>query len=214
MQIIFCLKEKNQKKINSHRWFFNAFGQILQPKICVLLDVGTRPGPRSIYHLWKTFDINSNVGGACGEVVVFKGKLGRKLLNPLGSFASAPLSVYLFYYYLRISGRTKLRIQDVQYPGQTSVRQRQLRYRCTLTIPATLGNLCSGIFLYFPERSVHTGILRCKTMNMERARYRSISSARHRCVHHLDSVPLPSHPNTIPAARSRCRCLHCQHVPR
>lgn len=29
-QIIFCLKEKNAKKINSHRWFFNAFGRLLQ----------------------------------------------------------------------------------------------------------------------------------------------------------------------------------------
>ena len=29
-QIIFCMKEKNQKKINSHRWFFNAFGGLLQ----------------------------------------------------------------------------------------------------------------------------------------------------------------------------------------
>ncbi len=29
-QIIFCMKEKNQKKINSHRWFFNAFGPLLQ----------------------------------------------------------------------------------------------------------------------------------------------------------------------------------------
>jgi chitin synthase len=29
-QIMFCMKEKNQKKINSHRWFFNAFGPMLQ----------------------------------------------------------------------------------------------------------------------------------------------------------------------------------------
>lgn len=29
-QIIFCMKEKNQKKINSHRWGFNAFGAMLQ----------------------------------------------------------------------------------------------------------------------------------------------------------------------------------------
>lgn len=29
-QIIFCMKEKNQKKINSHRWFFNAFAPMLQ----------------------------------------------------------------------------------------------------------------------------------------------------------------------------------------
>ncbi|ORZ37301.1 chitin synthase-domain-containing protein, partial [Catenaria anguillulae PL171] len=31
VQVLFCLKEKNQKKINSHRWFFNAFGPVLQP---------------------------------------------------------------------------------------------------------------------------------------------------------------------------------------
>ncbi|KAJ8496271.1 hypothetical protein ONZ51_g1200 [Trametes cubensis] len=83
VQIIFCLKEKNQKKINSHRWFFNAFGPILQPNVCVLLDVGTMPGPTSIYHLWKAFDINSNVGGACGEIVALKGKYMRNLINPL-----------------------------------------------------------------------------------------------------------------------------------
>ncbi|KIY52490.1 glycosyltransferase family 2 protein [Fistulina hepatica ATCC 64428] len=83
VQMIFCLKEKNQKKINSHRWFFNAFGPILQPNVCVLLDVGTMPGPTSIYHLWKAFDINSNVGGACGEIVALKGKYGLNLLNPL-----------------------------------------------------------------------------------------------------------------------------------
>ncbi|KIJ45918.1 glycosyltransferase family 2 protein [Sphaerobolus stellatus SS14] len=83
VQVIFCLKENNQKKINSHRWFFNAFGQVLQPNVCVLLDVGTMPGPTSIYHLWKAFDINSNVGGACGEIVALKGKWGLNLLNPL-----------------------------------------------------------------------------------------------------------------------------------
>jgi len=83
VQVIFCLKEKNQKKINSHRWFFNAFGQILQPNVCILLDVGTMPGPTSIYHLWKAFDINSNVGGACGEIVALKGKYGQNLINPL-----------------------------------------------------------------------------------------------------------------------------------
>lgn len=41
------------------------------------------PGPTSIYHLWKAFDINSNVGGACGEIVALKGKYGLNLLNPL-----------------------------------------------------------------------------------------------------------------------------------
>lgn len=86
-QILFCMKERNQKKINSHRWFFNAFGPLLQPNVCVLLDVGTMPGPKSIYHLWKTFDLNSNVGGACGEIAAYKGRHWRSLVNPLGGCA-------------------------------------------------------------------------------------------------------------------------------
>ncbi|KAJ8583505.1 hypothetical protein M405DRAFT_748509, partial [Rhizopogon salebrosus TDB-379] len=27
VQRLFCLREKNQKKINTHPWFFNAFGR-------------------------------------------------------------------------------------------------------------------------------------------------------------------------------------------
>ncbi|KAJ9116912.1 Chitin synthase, class 8 [Naganishia vaughanmartiniae] len=75
--------EKNAKKINSHRWFFNAFGPILQPNVCVLLDVGTDPASTSIYHLWKTFDLKPNCGGACGEIVALKGLYWRNLINPL-----------------------------------------------------------------------------------------------------------------------------------
>ena len=82
-QMIFCLKEKNQKKLNSHRWFFNAFGKALSPNVCILLDVGTKPGPNSLYHLWKAFDTDSNVAGACGEIKASKGKGWLGLLNPL-----------------------------------------------------------------------------------------------------------------------------------
>ncbi|CED84447.1 glycosyltransferase family 2 protein [Phaffia rhodozyma] len=84
VQMLFVLKERNQKKLNSHRWFFNAFGPVLYPNVCVLIDVGTQPGPRSIYHLWKSFDLNSEVGGACGEIVALKGRYWSTLLkNPL-----------------------------------------------------------------------------------------------------------------------------------
>lgn len=82
-QIIFCLKENNAKKLNSHRWFFNAFGRALSPNICILLDVGTKPGSTSLYHLWKAFDTDSDVAGACGEIVAMKGKAWLGLLNPL-----------------------------------------------------------------------------------------------------------------------------------
>ncbi|KAI7902650.1 chitin synthase 1 [Cokeromyces recurvatus] len=84
VQVMFCLKEKNAKKINSHRWFFNAFGPIIQPNICVLLDVGTRPGNSSIYQLWKVFHRNPLIGGACGEIRAMTGTAGYQLfINPL-----------------------------------------------------------------------------------------------------------------------------------
>ncbi|KAL8867781.1 MAG: hypothetical protein Q9174_005439, partial [Haloplaca sp. 1 TL-2023] len=82
VQMLFCLKEKNQKKINSHRWFFQAFGRVLDPNICVLLDAGTKPGKDSIYHLWKAFDLEPLCAGACGEIKVML-SAGKKLLNPL-----------------------------------------------------------------------------------------------------------------------------------
>lgn len=83
VQMVFCLKEKNAKKLNSHRWFFNAFGATLSPNVCILLDVGTRPGNTSLYHLWKAFDTDSNVAGACGEIKAMKGKGWMGLFNPL-----------------------------------------------------------------------------------------------------------------------------------
>ncbi|KAJ3351764.1 Chitin synthase, class 2, partial [Entophlyctis luteolus] len=83
VQVVFCLKEQNAKKINSHRWLFNAFGKALQPKVCILIDVGTKPTDKSIYHLWNAFDENPRVGGACGEIYVELGPWWSKLWNPL-----------------------------------------------------------------------------------------------------------------------------------
>lgn len=82
VQIIFVLKAKNQKKINSHRWLFNAIGKQLNPEICVLIDAGTKPGHKSIFYLWEAFYNDANLGGCCGEIhAMIQG--GRKLLNPL-----------------------------------------------------------------------------------------------------------------------------------
>ncbi|WWC71534.1 uncharacterized protein I206_105492 [Kwoniella pini CBS 10737] len=82
VQMIFVLKADNSKKINSHRWLFNALGRQLNPEICVLLDAGTKPGHKAIYHLWEAFYNNQNLGGACGEIhAMIKG--GKKLFNPL-----------------------------------------------------------------------------------------------------------------------------------
>lgn len=65
--------------------FFRKNAEIQgQPNVCVLIDVGTRPSQKSLYYLWKAFDLNSNVAGACGEIAAYKGKNWSALLNPLG----------------------------------------------------------------------------------------------------------------------------------
>ncbi|KAH0543153.1 hypothetical protein FGG08_002498 [Glutinoglossum americanum] len=83
VQMIFCLKQNNSKKINSHRWLFNAFGRILNPEVCILLDAGTKPGPKSLLALWEAFYNDKNLGGACGEIHAMLGLRWKKLLNPL-----------------------------------------------------------------------------------------------------------------------------------
>lgn len=82
VQFLFCLKEKNSRKINSHRWCFQSFCPILNPKVVMLLDCGTQPSKDAFYHLWRSFH-DPNVAGACGEMRASLGP-GRKLLgNPL-----------------------------------------------------------------------------------------------------------------------------------
>lgn len=81
--MIFCLKEKNVKKLNLYRWFFNVFGKVLNLNVCILLDVGIKFGSNLLYYLWKVFDIDLNVVGVCGEIKVMKGKYGVNLLNLL-----------------------------------------------------------------------------------------------------------------------------------
>lgn len=82
VQFMFCLKQKNSKKINSHRWLFNAFGRILNPEVTILLDAGTKPSPRSLLNLWEAFYNDKHLGGACGEIhAMLEG--GKALLNPL-----------------------------------------------------------------------------------------------------------------------------------
>lgn len=83
VQMMFCLKQKNTKKINSHRWLFTAFGRILNPEVCILLDAGTKPGHKSLLALWEAFYNDKDLGGACGEIHAMLGHGWKKLLNPL-----------------------------------------------------------------------------------------------------------------------------------
>jgi len=82
-QIIFCLKEKNQKKVNSHRWALQAFGRIVDPKLCVFLDISTEPGPTSIYHLWKAFNQHPTCGGVSAFTRVLQGQSQNVITDPV-----------------------------------------------------------------------------------------------------------------------------------
>jgi chitin synthase len=82
-QLMLCLKQENARKINSHRWLFNAFGRILNPEVVVTVDVGTRLGPRSLLKIWEAFYNDKYLAGACGEIIPMLGRGWKLLINPL-----------------------------------------------------------------------------------------------------------------------------------
>jgi chitin synthase len=117
VQLMFCLKEQNKKKLDSHKWLFRAFAPMLNPYVCVLIDVGTRPrAPNAIYNLWKAFDRNSNIAGACGEICVLLGdgcKRAKNIMQPLvaaQNFEYKVLSCCCYYHHIDLP--------DEQYFGQ------------------------------------------------------------------------------------------------
>jgi cellulose synthase/poly-beta-1,6-N-acetylglucosamine synthase-like glycosyltransferase len=70
LQIVFSLKENNGGKQHSQLWFFYAFAAQLNPKYCVLIDVGTKAAKSAIYRLIRSMDENPYTAGVCGEIAV------------------------------------------------------------------------------------------------------------------------------------------------
>jgi cellulose synthase/poly-beta-1,6-N-acetylglucosamine synthase-like glycosyltransferase len=68
LQMMFALKEHNGGKIDSHWWFFEAFSAYLNPLYTFLIDVGTKPRRKAFYHIYRSFERNPQIAGACGQI--------------------------------------------------------------------------------------------------------------------------------------------------
>lgn len=69
LNLMFCVKQLNKRKLNSHMWFFNVFCTDLNPKYTMMLDVGTIPKEKSLFYLYDAMEKDPNVAGCCGEIV-------------------------------------------------------------------------------------------------------------------------------------------------
>lgn len=67
---MFCIKQRNDGKINSHKWFFQGMCKYLKPDFTLMLDIGTRPDHYAIQKLYKYMLNNPRAGGVCGEIEV------------------------------------------------------------------------------------------------------------------------------------------------
>ena len=69
LQLVFCIKQQNKRKLNTHLWFFGGFCEMIQPKYVVLLDVGTEPEKKALFYMIEAMETDENLAGSCGELV-------------------------------------------------------------------------------------------------------------------------------------------------
>ena len=70
INFVFAIKQRNDGKINSHRWFFQGLCKYLKPDLCLMLDIGTRPDKHAVFKLYKYMLKHEFCGGCCGEIEV------------------------------------------------------------------------------------------------------------------------------------------------
>jgi chitin synthase len=92
-RVLLLVKEKNKGKLDSHWWFFKIFCEKLNPEYCFQLDVGTAPGPESLYLFWKYLGKNKNIGAAASRVHVPGSRKMNSIIHAwqYGDFAAQKL---------------------------------------------------------------------------------------------------------------------------
>ncbi|OMJ91390.1 hypothetical protein SteCoe_6072 [Stentor coeruleus] len=68
LNLIFCVKQKNKRKLNTHLWFFGGFCEYMKPNYVMLIDVGTMPLPNSLFYLYEAMATQKDLAGCCGEI--------------------------------------------------------------------------------------------------------------------------------------------------
>jgi chitin synthase len=79
LKTMILLKHKNGKKLSSHMWFFQGFCRYIEPKYCVLVDVGTMPEGDGIFEYYRALENGGeHVAGVSGFMGVYLDKEARK----------------------------------------------------------------------------------------------------------------------------------------
>ncbi|KAJ5770984.1 uncharacterized protein N7511_003035 [Penicillium nucicola] len=69
VQMLLCLKEKSEGRIEAHSWLSEAVLPTLQPHMLVFIPPGLMPQRDAVYRMWKKIDRKKSCGGAVGQVV-------------------------------------------------------------------------------------------------------------------------------------------------
>ena len=69
VNLYFCVKHENKRKLNSHLWYFGGFCKVMRPDYCMLIDVGTEPEDKALYLLFRALEKDAQIAGVCGEIV-------------------------------------------------------------------------------------------------------------------------------------------------
>ena len=70
MPIHFVIKHRNQGKIESHKWFFKGFCEMMNPTYAQILDCGSICYWNSLSYIIRYLDKHKNVGAWAGEIEV------------------------------------------------------------------------------------------------------------------------------------------------